>query len=273
MKNFYTLCIILSSLITYSQIPNGNFESWETTENYEVPSLWETNQDSTIVRVSKDEDSFEGNYAMKFSANGQSAWFNCASSASLNHKFDQAIGPNQSFFFHLKAIPLVDTETPFFQFYCRTYIDGIEQEAIEWIANQKYTDFTLIEIPIINPEIDSIQLQLASGAMNGPADGCHFQTEAWIDQLFINASTTSTEDIKNKELNISPNPSAGSFYIDQNENEYQDFCIFNHLGIEIQRGTLTNDEITLKDQGIYFIHFTSNVDLNRNITKKVIVAR
>jgi len=273
MKNLYFFCCCLFSTISYSQIPNGSFESWEIVDNYEVPTLWQTNQDSTIVRVSKDQDSADGEYAMKFSSNAGSAWFDCASRATLYHKFDEAIGENQSFFFYLKTISLQQNEDPFFSLFCRPFVDGVQQEAIEWFSTTEYTEYTQIEIPIFNSAIDSIELILASGALNGADDGCYSETEAWLDGFALSPSTTSNENVSKENINIYPNPSDQKFRISQEENEYQFYCIFNNLGQEVQSGKLENEEVILADQGIYFIHLFNRNEPNRKVTRKLIVSR
>lgn len=63
MKTLYSLCIVLISVSAFGQIPNANFENWNTT-NYIFPVNW--NFFGTITRVS----GANGNYAVKMERSG-----------------------------------------------------------------------------------------------------------------------------------------------------------------------------------------------------------
>ncbi len=56
-------------LATLAQIPNGNFEEWQTIGNIESPKYWQTNNYyESSTPVDKEEDAIEGNYSMKISS-------------------------------------------------------------------------------------------------------------------------------------------------------------------------------------------------------------
>lgn len=273
MKNFYILLFSLATSFTFGQIPNGGFESWESVNNYEVPVFWETNQDTLYTRVTKDTIRIEGSYSLKLSSDVGTAWLDCTSKATISHKLDYPIGIEKSIFFNLRILSNNPDGSAFFSFFCLPYVNGMAQEAIIWQTDQEYPDFSLIEIPISNPEIDSLFIEITSGAVNGSDDGCYVQTDAWVDGFALENSTTSVENILQSQVSIFPNPTHRKITIKQDGNEYDDYCIFNSLGQEILHGTLLNNEIELTEAGIYFIQLTSNLSSSRNITRKIIVTQ
>ena len=273
MRYFYLFCLSLIHFSTIAQIPNGGFEIWETIENYEVPSLWETNQDTIYSRITKDSISIEGEYSLKLSSDSQTAWFDCSSRVTLSHRLETPIGEGKSFFFNVKVQPDNIDNIGYFSFYCFPYVNGMLQESIKWETSEEYTDFTLIEIPISNPEIDSIFIQIVSGALNGADDGCYNKTNAWVDGLSIENSTTNVINVLQDQINIYPIPTDSKITIEQKGHEYHKYCVFNNLGQEIMHGDLSIPELELPETGIYFIQLISNFSAQRNITRKIIVSK
>lgn len=159
MKHFYPLVILLIlGQPVFSQIPNGNFESWTPEFNYERPSFWETNQDTIYDRLSKDTDRIEGEYSLKLSTNSPSGWVECNSIARLSTKIEEITSENQYINFYLKSIPVDDTQDVFFNFSAYYFKDG-EVEANELFqAEQTYEEFTLIEFADIPIGVDSLQI-------------------------------------------------------------------------------------------------------------------
>lgn len=78
----YFLCIFAS--LVNAQIPNGNFEDWETSDTIETPVSWKTNNYYVgFTPVLKTSDAIQGNYSMKISStardvNGLPTWPGCA---------------------------------------------------------------------------------------------------------------------------------------------------------------------------------------------------
>jgi hypothetical protein len=76
MKSNYLPFIFCFSLFTsVAQIPNGNFEEWQTIDNIETPIGWQTNnyyENSTPVE--KEEEAIEGNYSMRISSTSLNVW-------------------------------------------------------------------------------------------------------------------------------------------------------------------------------------------------------
>ncbi len=63
----FSFCLGVST--GFTQVPNGNFEAWETTDSIENPVYWETNNNYVgYFPVAKTLDAIEGNYSLKLSS-------------------------------------------------------------------------------------------------------------------------------------------------------------------------------------------------------------
>lgn len=85
MKKMLLFLVALQvSLGAFCQIPNGNFEDWETIDGIENPDFWSTNNYYIdFTPVLKTSDALEGNYSMKVSStardwNALPTWPGCA---------------------------------------------------------------------------------------------------------------------------------------------------------------------------------------------------
>jgi len=271
MKNLYALTIILFfGQSAFGQIPNGNFESWTTEFNYERPTSWETNQDTVYHRLSKDTDRIEGEYSLKLSTDSPSGWVDCNSIARLSTKLDQTISENQYINFYLKSIP-VDSQDVFFHFRANYFNDGLNVGEESFQAQQTYNDFALIEFADIPIGVDSLQIIIASGAINGADDGCYQYTSSWVDDLGIKKRTTATKDINQNGVSIFPNPSNGIFNIQQNADEYKRYRIVDILGREIKSGNINNASVRITRSGPYILQLYSEVNSNRDIVRRILV--
>ncbi len=275
MKNICFLLFCFSSSLAFTQIPNGGFESWTSSFNYEEPEFWETNNDTTHIRVARDPLSIEGEYSMKLSSNVTTAFLDCTSKATLNYKLTQPVGVDNSFSFNLRLLPDSSTNSTstFFSFFCLPFVNGMSQPAIIWQSDETYEDFTKIEIPILNPEIDSIFVEIASGAIGTVNDGCAINTEAWVDGFSIDVSSTSTDDLTKSKVSIYPNPTDQIVFIEQENNEYHEYFLFNSCGQKIQHGDLSRSEISIDGPGIYFLQLIGDFAKNQNIVQKIVVSK
>lgn len=69
MKNLILTLILTAPLLAAAQsVPNGNFESWVDEGAFENPEFWSTDNLETSITVSKDLDSYEGDFAMRVTA-------------------------------------------------------------------------------------------------------------------------------------------------------------------------------------------------------------
>ena len=69
MKKYLLILVFLMPLFAFAQsIPNGNFESWIVFIWYENPEFWTTDNTEIQYTVTKDSDSWEGDFAMRVTA-------------------------------------------------------------------------------------------------------------------------------------------------------------------------------------------------------------
>ena len=271
MKNIYSIIIILAFCQgSFGQILNGSFEEWTTELNYEKPTFWETNQDSLYTRIQKDTCRIDGDFSIKFTSNSPSAWVDCNSHASLSTRLNESIVENQHISFYLKSIP-VDTHEVFFQFTAYYYKDNQSEGQETFMAEETYEDFSLIELADIPFGVDSIQIFIFSGAINGADDGCYQRTTSWVDGLRIFKRTSATKSISQNGVKIYPNPSNGNFNIQQSANKYKRYRVLNILGKEIKSGTLENSNFSIPKSGPYILQLYSEINSNRDIVRKIIV--
>lgn len=63
------LSFCLTASVGFGQVPNGDFEAWETADSIENPVFWESNNYYVgYSPVSKTQDAIQGNYSMKVSS-------------------------------------------------------------------------------------------------------------------------------------------------------------------------------------------------------------
>jgi Secretion system C-terminal sorting domain len=81
---FCVFSCLLSAMAAFSQIPNGNFEEWETVDSIESPTLWQTNNYYVgYTPIDKISNAISGNYSMKISSTARDlyshgSWPGCA---------------------------------------------------------------------------------------------------------------------------------------------------------------------------------------------------
>ena len=160
-KNLYFLSLIVISFgqNTLGQIPNGGFEEWESVHNYEQPLNWTTNQDSNYVKIEKDTFAAEGDFSLKLLPSAYSGFTGeCLSYAMSRTKLDSPIGANKSLTFYVRSIPdtLSQSEYVYMEVFGAFYESGNYVDNYEWKTSSAIEDFTKIEIPITNPNVDSI---------------------------------------------------------------------------------------------------------------------
>lgn len=280
MKKELTIIILTSILLVkniYSQIPNGGFEDWNSIQNYETPINWDTNQDSMFTRFEKDPISVEGEYSLKIIPSSETAWTECMSLAFTKVKLNSSVGENKSLTFYVKSVPdkLNQTEYVFLDINFRFYESGVFVNDYQWETQEIIEEFTYQEIPILNPNVDSLEIYIFGAALNGAADGCYNKTISWIDNFEIN--TTQITQIKEvdkiaENVIVFPNPSKGIINVQNNGNLISEFELIDSRGIIVERGHLINSTINTNKTGLFFLKLiiNDNNDL-KVVIKKVLI--
>ncbi|MEM1325409.1 MAG: T9SS type A sorting domain-containing protein [Bacteroidota bacterium] len=273
------LILILISILeigAIAQIPNGGFEDWELIQNFEKPIFWETNQDSNFVRFEKDTISIEGNYSLKIVPSTFTAWQECMSYSSTGIHLQTSVGENKSLTFFVKSVPdsTNQFESVFLRISGRFYVGGNFETDYEWETYERIDDFTKVQVPILNSDVDSLTIQIFGGALNGAADGCHNRSISWVDGIgiaeteIINSNSELTTE--NSKVLIFPNPSNGIIDVVQSKNKITNYQLYSLGGKLIEIGRLNGERVILKNRqkGIFVLILT-NENQSFELSKKV----
>ncbi|MFK7773551.1 MAG: T9SS type A sorting domain-containing protein [Saprospiraceae bacterium] len=256
----FILFFTFSSFSLFSQIPNASFEAWEMIDNYEKPVDWDTNQDTSLARILQDSVfKMDGEYSMHFVSHAPSAWQDCTSRLSTSIVLNDGLGENQSLFFYLKLLSINANNDAYFQIRMEGYKNGQNLGYVDSTFWEEVEEFELIEIPMDFAGAELINFEFLGGAVNGPTDGCHVRSGAWLDGLEIkNSSSTSLTKIEKLAIKIFPNPSFGKIEIQGDWEKYQSYQVYDLLGKELENGNLQSSELILKSKGILILVLKSN---------------
>ena len=274
---FIITAIFFINISIYGQIPNGGFEDWESIQNFEKPVYWNTNQDSSFIRFEKDTFSVEGNYSLKIVPSSFSAWQECMSIAITGIGLDMPVGEGKCLTFHVKTTPDTtnQSENTFLQIRGNLYELGTYVTNYQWETNEIIDEFSTIEIPILNPNIDSLTLSIFGGAVNGATDGCSYRSYSWVDGIEINPCGISMNsellEYENK-INIYPNPSTGRIIIEQQNKKYSHYQIIDIYGRTVVEGELGSSIIKLESKGMFLIILSQNSDKSqKRVARKILI--
>jgi hypothetical protein len=194
-KQFHLLALLIISFSASAQIPNSNMEWWTN-----APTLidWQSNSHPLTLPpwepyiVRQDTDSYSGNYATNFYANGVfKAWASTTFPVSY-HPY------NLSLYYRLLFPPCVndigypqqDTVSVSVQLLYNSEV----VDSGYWQSTATEMDYTLLEIPLTQNAVlfDSCRISILGGSIVG---GCGFviaPTEFKIDKLELNYSSEQT---------------------------------------------------------------------------------
>lgn len=272
MKNpIPTIALVLCTLNTLSQIPNGGFEDWEAIQNYEKPLLWQTNQDTNIVRFIKDTVRAEGAYSLKIIPGTGLAFWDCRSIAWASAKLAIPVGNDQSLYFHARSI----ADNPFGGTYLEVsgkfYAGGTFVSNYEWKTFDEMVNFTAVELPIPSLGVDSLTINIFGGALNGATDGCGNKSFSWVDDFEIEPSTTTDipEVFDEPPIIAFPNPVGDIVRFESPySSAWEKIEVFDSAGKMVIKVTNTIEmEIRGLSPGIYFVRLWQS---GRYKTEKII---
>ena len=255
----YGLLIVLFCNIlvtTYTQIPNGGFELWETAGNFEKPIGWHVNQDSIYERFQKDSISVEGNYSLKIIPGAFSSWEGCNSRAFIRANFNSALPPNSALIFYVKSIPVhpEQDENVYLIIQVFAWDSNEVVNSYDWRTFSSVEDFTKVKIPLPDENINGLSILIFGGASTHPADGpCLSRSYTWIDGLYVD--TGLPED----DVVIYPNPSDGNIQIHYPGAKHIAYELYSLLGQLISKGEVVNRQLTIDEKGVYALRLRANI--------------
>ena len=270
---FCFACMISNKLD--SQIPNAGFELWESIDNYEKPLNWETNQDTNHTRFMKSEDSVEGDYSIKIIDSSQTAWTNCNNLARTGVKLTTPIGEKKALSFYVKSVldSFNQSGYVFISIQIYTFESDNYIERLDWMNYDVIEEFTKQEIPILNPNVDSLDIKIIGGAANGAADGCHDRNTTWIDAFKIDTllSLSILNESPILDVSIYPNPSHGTIHIQSKVDLFNRYELISIQGKIVERGAFARSSIKTDRKGMFFLRLSNSGDPQHQYNGKVVL--
>ena len=245
------------------QLPNSNFDSWETTTYYSL-------QNWTVMGVgenARSTDAYKGRAAVKLSvqmggdkAYGSALFYGTVSQNQFN---GQAYFPytkqNDTLVFYYKY-KQVGGDTAIVFASCKKDISTIGGA---YVLLQATNVYTRMEVPIVSFQAPD-SLMLGFGVSTGNTSA-HLGSELWIDEVTLKSEPLNTtglgQYLSNKPiLQIYPNPCSNTLEVLSNGNTILSYSIFDMNGKMMQQNQLLNSSIQTGSlvAGMYVIQFYQN---------------
>ena len=195
-------CIAFITSSAFGQIPNGNFEEWIETENYEDPVGWTTSNTNQLQTVFRDEEAYEGNYAMRLSIAPYSNLTQATTTAELTTLPASIDFYARSFFDGGGALMFI------------LFSDGIETLGVDiWHTGESMPEWTPISVPFLqNSEVTQVSISIET-IWGGFTEGT-----GWIaiDQMAFSLPTAVGVTSDAPGMKVYPNPARGSVQVELN---------------------------------------------------------
>jgi hypothetical protein len=269
-------CLFLSDI--FSQVPNGNFEEWETVDSIENPVHWETNNYYIgYYPVAKTTDAIEGIYSMKVSSRARDLGGGATEDGCAHVKFVPTEEYN-----YLTASVRVDTVDPEGEVSIRVKQwhpgSGLYEKIGTWKITAATNGVVQVVLPIEQTGIDTVLIEVWAKNHYDPFTGAIGYTEMIIDNLKLTTTVSTKELINNPSWWIYPNPATDAINI-QFQHPVLKPCtlrLFDYHGRLLQSHyfpTLSEISLPLIDvsSGIYFLELTVEGEIKR--TEKFAVKR
>ncbi|NEN23256.1 T9SS type A sorting domain-containing protein [Cryomorpha ignava] len=251
MKKFTLIFLFLPLFATAQTVPNGNFESWFWVGWSENPEFWVTDNTELGPTVTKDFDSYEGEIAMRVTAQPTSL----GSYGEAN-----------------TLISLTEVATAL-NFYAKsevengsvavnvTFLNGeTEVYTVHWFGNENMEEYTLVSVPlsqVLPPPGIVTHARISVSAEFADLIG----GTAWISVDAMEFGEPLL--VKENELNsfkIYPNPTSDVLNL-QTEASVESVDIFNITGEKIRSLNAPEIEkpidVSALSKGVYLIRFNT----------------
>lgn len=194
--------------MSYSQIPNGNFEEWEIVGNIEQPKYWKTNNVQCCSPVVKTGDAIDGNFSIKVSSTAPSF------EGTLPGWAEITFHPGQVYQNCSASIRIDSIEMGKVIMEVKELSNGSYQQIGYWESNTATSGVFPVTFPINQSQTDSLKITVTAANSPGPLGSLGY-AETVIDKLAL-SGIVSTEENKTKgaeALRIVPNPSGHSTFV------------------------------------------------------------
>ncbi len=204
-STFLPLFLCCQTLISVAQIPNSNFEAWETIDSIENPVHWQTNNYYVgYTPVVKTEAAIEGNYSIKISSTardvvGGATLPGCAHVRFLPTEIYKSMTASV-------RIDSMDAGKIALRVKQRT-AGGFFEKIGEWSSNTVTSGTLSIVFPVDQSQIDTLLLEIWAFNTETVLGNIGY-SEAILDNLHLTTMVT-TEQMPfagSVDWRISPNP-------------------------------------------------------------------
>ncbi len=280
MKNIAFFLLLFSSQLTFSQIKNGNFESWDTlyqgtytqtlatdfgvlNPNCGKLSGWTQDYD---FGISQTTDSYSGSYSVIlhnwYSYAYQSIEYNDSIGFSpqyLHGYFKYITGDSTGLSNGLANVTLTH--------FNGTSNDTVASGTFTFDSTVSFTPFQ-ISLNYISAALpDSIHILITNA--NTICIGSNVCNLLYLDNLSLSNNPLSIENQKSKEelFSVYPNPVQNELFIENKSNKLVEFYLFDSTGKIVFNSSYINENniliFTKFSDGFYFY----KIFLNKNIMK------
>lgn len=226
---FFSFCITFLSGI--AQVPNGNFEEWQTLDSIENPVHWETNNYYVgYTPIAKTADAIEGNYSMKVSSTARDIFGTATGYGCAHVKFV----PTEEYKY-LTASVRVDTVDMEGEVSIRVKQwqpgNGFYEKIGTWKVTAATNGIVQVVLPIEQAGLDTVLIEIWAKNHYDPFIFPIGYTEMIIDNLKLTSLVSAKEPKNNPEWVIYPNPATDAINI-QFQQTVQKPCILRLLDLQ-----------------------------------------
>ncbi len=252
MKKLILLFLFTAPLVAAAQdVPNGNFESWYFVGSTESPEFWITDNTEMGNTVSKDFESYEGDIAMRVTAQPTGIG-----------EYGQA-----TTLFEIDAVPAA------LQFYAKTEVEfgavavditflnnDNEIYTESWFSSENIPDYTLISMPLDQIEPIITHARITVSAQVGDLIG----GDAWISvDAMAFGEPTGLYEREKLQFKIYPNPASDIITIQAPEGLIGLITVVDVNGKKVHEEFINRENATIDihrfPKGIYTI--VSNTEI------------
>ncbi len=214
--NRVLLLLSFSFLISvgFSQVPNDNFEEWQTVDSIENPVHWSTNNYYVgYIPVAKTTDAIEGNFSMKVSSTARDIFGTATGYGCAHVKFV----PTEEYKY-LTASVRVDTVDMEGEVSIRVKQwqpgNGLYEKIGTWKVTAATNGIVQVVLPIEQVGLDTVLIEVWAKNHYDPFIFPIGYTEMIIDNLQLTTTVAAKESQNNFGWAIYPNPAKGAINVE-----------------------------------------------------------
>jgi hypothetical protein len=214
MKSLFILLLQLgfNASVCLAQVPNGNFEEWQTIDSIENPVYWETNNYYVgYTPIAKTTDAIQGSYSMKISSTAKDFWGTATGYGCAHVK----IVPTQEYKY-LTASVKIDTMDTEGEVSIRVkqwqQSIGLYDNIGTWKTTGTTNGIIQVILPIEQVGLDTVLIEVWAKNHFDPLIGFGY-TEMVIDNLQLTTVVATKESKNNYGWVIYPNPATNAINI------------------------------------------------------------